>query len=69
MRGVRDRHSCLNNNDETQVYNTCEQHHKLEDIICLDCKSFVCYICALFDKHKGHRVKSKQEVLEHSHKI
>jgi hypothetical protein len=42
----------------------CPMHHKIIEIICIDCKERICSNCALFGNHKQHDIRMEQDVLE-----
>ncbi len=42
----------------------CKEHKKIRDIVCIDCKMWICYKCGLFGSHKGHKIVSKEEYLQ-----
>lgn len=43
----------------------CSEHNRPKEIFCLDphCFLLVCANCALFGKHKGHKLKQENEVI------
>ncbi|KAL4487923.1 hypothetical protein ABPG72_022783 [Tetrahymena utriculariae] len=43
---------------------SCQDHFKKLDIVCVDCRIKICASCALFGKHKGHLVRSEEDVLK-----
>lgn len=42
----------------------CPEHGRRLEIVCLDHKCRICTNCALFGQHKGHFVKTEEEVLK-----
>lgn len=40
----------------------CEEHDRIQELICVDDKHRVCTQCALFGRHKGHDVRMEEEV-------
>lgn len=38
--------------------NTCKEHHKKIELVCLEDKCKICVNCALFGFHKHHNVRN-----------
>ena len=41
----------------------CEEHQRKLEIICIQDRMRICSTCALFGQHKGHDVRTEQEVV------
>jgi hypothetical protein len=52
------------NSESNSPLGLCSDHFRPLEIYCLEpgCHSLVCANCALFGKHKGHRVKEQSEL-------
>jgi B-box zinc finger/Zinc finger, C3HC4 type (RING finger) len=53
----------LNKNSGKQDNNSCKDHKKSLEFICLLDKAKVCANCALFGKHRGHEIKPIDEIV------
>lgn len=48
---------------ETQLKpDFCQDHDQNFETYCLVCQEKCCYMCALFGKHLGHKMKTKEDV-------
>jgi hypothetical protein len=53
-----------NQNIQNNIFNTCLQHRRPLEIVCLDHRIKICTSCALFGDHKNHNLKSEDDIVK-----